>query len=190
MTPGGGRRDAAWRLVKSWSRGIEITAALATIAALGVGLAGHLSDHPSKSDDQGEGKRIVAFRQLADRICSEGRQNEKRAMDVGRTRSERLGFLARAVGWSINDLEGVTAPPAREEPFSAEIGLRRATERTVLALQVALEYGGPRRRTDVVAGLEDLEDRSRELAVEAGIPRCHPVVPSAQLLLRRQDGFP
>jgi hypothetical protein len=185
MTLTGGRRNAARRLLKSWSRGIEIAAAVATIAALGVGLANHLADHSAKPENQREGKRIIAFRQLANRICSEGRQNERRAMDVGRTRSERLGFVARAVGWSVNDLEGVTAPPAREEPFFAEIALRRATERWVLGLQVALEHGGAKRRTDAVASLESMEDRSRELAVETGISRCHPVVPPPQQLLRR-----
>jgi hypothetical protein len=99
-----------------------------------------------------------------------------------RGRAEKLGFAARAIGWDVNDLEGVTAPPARAALFASEIAVRRMAERAIFDLQAAVESGNSRDRIVEFGRLEHLEGRSHELSREAGIVRCDRILPSTARL--------
>src|ERR1700733_90797 len=80
----------------------------------------------------GEGKRVVAFRQVTNRICTENRTNMQVAMAEAGSRVERLAYVARALGWDLNDLEGITAPPTRFDGFLDELATRRQLRTEVL----------------------------------------------------------
>jgi hypothetical protein len=74
---------------------LEALAALITIAVVVVGLVNHF-DSQSAVAIPGEGKRIAAFQQVANRICTEHRGNVDRALAGANNRVERLSFLARS----------------------------------------------------------------------------------------------
>lgn len=166
------RRDAASDAV----RAIEAAAAVITIAVVAIGLAHHFdsSDAPTIP---GEGKRIVAFRQVANRICTEHQSNLHRALAEAPNRIERLGFVARAIGWDVNDLESITPPPSRAAAFLAEVSVRRRTGPEVLALQRAIELHRLGAEAKVIAELEGLERQAREQSRSAEITRCTRVLP-------------
>jgi hypothetical protein len=162
---------------------VEAVAAIAAVTAVGIGLVNHFTAGPGR-EFPGEGKRIVAFRQVANRICIENRKNMHRALVDGRSRIERLGFVARGIGWDLNDLESITPPPSRFDAFESEVGVRRRIRRAVLALQHATELGDRGSEAGALAALETLETESRELSLEAGLVRCMRILPSIPELMR------
>lgn len=171
-------------LARGFSGWIQVLAALATLAVLGIGLLHHFrSNHQPRLP--GEGERVVAFRQLANRMCSESQENQRRTLGEPATRVVRLGFAARAVGWNRHDLESITAPPSMFESFFAEVKTRARGERFILALQSDLESGDRTEQASAVAKLNSLENESRELSRENGTNRCARILPPVRRLLRR-----
>jgi hypothetical protein len=163
---------------------LESILALAGTLALILALWHHF-DSRGASAFPGEGRRVVAFRQLANRICTENRQNQLRAEADGESRVTRLAFAARALGWDVRDLEGVAAPPKRFVSFVAEVGVRARAERAVRALQDAVESGDGAREATAIARLRSLETESHELSREAGIARCMRILPPVPALVGR-----
>ena len=163
-------------------RGIEALAAIATVVILAVGLINHFT---GQGDDAfpGEGKRVVAFRQVTNRICTEHRGDLRRALAAARSRVERIAFVARALGWDLNDLESVTPPPLKFDPFLAELAVRRKSRSEVLALQQAIELGDQSAEATTIASLEALDSESRELSREGGILRCAVLIPPLRMLI-------
>jgi hypothetical protein len=143
----------------------------------------HHLDSQSPAVLPGEGKRVVAFRQLADRICTESRQNVGRAAARYAPVGERLDYVGRALGWNQRDLEGTTAPPTRFDSYVAEVKVRARTEREVLALGDATESGDAAREARALARLHSLETESHELSREAGISRCMRILPPLETLV-------
>jgi hypothetical protein len=131
----------------------------------------------------GEGKRVVAFRQVTNRICTENRKNMRVAVTEARSRVERLGYVARALGWDLNDLEGITAPPTRFDGFLDELATRRQLRSDVLALQRSVELGNRGDKATALADVERLEAESRELSREIGIVRCMRALPDVRDLM-------
>jgi hypothetical protein len=171
-------------LARGASGWIQALAAIATLVAIGIGLLNHFGgDHHSSLP--GEGERVVAFRQLADRMCTESQENQHRALGKRATRVARLGFAARAVGWNRHDLESITAPPSMVESFIAEVKTRARGERILLALQSALESGDRTGEASTVAKLNSLETESREFSRESDTNRCAHMLPPVRRLLRR-----
>jgi hypothetical protein len=162
---------------------VEAAAAIVTIAAVAIGLVNHFTSDPARTFP-GEGKRIVAFRQVANRICTENRGNLHRALTEAGSRVERLGFVARAIGWDINDLESITAPPTRFNAFIREVAARKRVRPEVLSLQRAIELGDRNTKTSAITNLDALEAESRELSREAGLVRCMRILPPIQELIR------
>ena len=156
--------------------GLESILVVAGMIALVLTIWHHL-DSKSPAALPGEGKRVVAFRQLANRICTESRQNIGRAQAQKVGRVERLGYYARALGRNVRDLEGVTAPPTRFDFFVAEVKVRASAQDAVLALQKAIESGNRAGEAAALSRLDGLETESHELSREAGIVRCMRILP-------------
>ncbi len=155
---------------------LEALAATVTVAAVAIGILNHFTADPEQKFP-GDGKRIVAFRQITNRICTENQGNMDRAFAEGRSQVERLGFMARGIGWNLNDLESITPPPSRFDAFLSEIAVRRRVRPTILELQRAIELGDSAHRAEAIAALESLEAESRELSREAGLIRCMRILP-------------
>jgi hypothetical protein len=170
------RREVAGRLKFT----LEWILAVAGTIALAIAIWHHFQSGPETFP--GEGKRVVAFRQVANRICTENRDNMHRALKGGRSRAERLGYVARALGWDINDLEGITAPPTKFEGFLAELATRRQLRAEVLDLQKSIELGDRGQVSGAIANIEELEAESRELSREVGLVRCIKAAPNAREL--------
>jgi len=164
-------------------RWIEAVAAIATVAIVTIGLVNHFFP-AGETTFPGEGKRVVAFRQVANRICTEHRRNLHRALVEAPNRVVRLGYVARAIGWDLNDLESITPPPTKFDAFLAELATRRQTRSEVLALQRAIELGDQGGEASAIAALERLDDESRELSRESGVIRCTRVLPAIRELIR------
>jgi hypothetical protein len=145
----------------------------------------HHFDSQSPAALSGEGKRVVAFRQLANRICTESRRNIRRAANQRVPDSKRLDYTGRALRWDLSDLEGITAPPTRFDSFVAEVKVRARAERKVLALGNAVASGDGARQAESIASLRSLEIESHELSREAGISRCMSILPPLQTLVGR-----
>jgi hypothetical protein len=163
---------------------LESILVVAGIVALILAIWHHF-DSQSPAAFPGEGKRVVAFRQLANRICTENRQNQQRAQTQNAPRVERLGFSARALGWDLRDLEAITAPPTRFDFFVAEVKVRARAERGVLALRDAIESADGADEAAAIGRLRSLETESHELSREAGIVRCMRILPPARTLIGR-----
>lgn len=155
---------------------LEALAAVVTIAVVVIGLINPFDSKQAEAIP-GEGKRVVAFRQVANGICTEHRGNVHRALVQAGSRVERLAFIARAIGWDVNDLEGITPPPVRSGDFLEEIAVRRRAATEVLALQQAIELHRLEKRARAIVGLEALERESTELSRSAGIMRCQQILP-------------
>ena len=136
----------------------------------------------------GEGKRAVAFRQVANRICTENKINMAAAQKRARTRVERLGYMARALSWDLNDLESITAPPVKFDDFLDEVAVRQQLRDELLALQRAIELGDSEGQAAAIGAIEQLGIESREISREAGIVRCITVVPRTRGLLGPPKG--
>jgi hypothetical protein len=160
---------------------IEALAAIATVALVVIGLLNHFTS--GSETFPGEGKRVVAFRQVTNRICAEHRDNLRRALASGSSGVERLANISRALAWDLNDLESITPPPVRFDAFLAEIAARKQAREEVLALQQATELGDQSAEATAIASLEALISESRELAHESGI-RCAEVLPPLRVLIR------
>jgi hypothetical protein len=79
---------------------VEAAAAIATVAAVPIGLVNHFTSNPATTFP-GEGKRVVAFRQVANRICTENRGNLHRAlMEAGSELSASGSSHGRSTGTS------------------------------------------------------------------------------------------
>jgi hypothetical protein len=161
---------------------LESILVVAGTVALIVAIWHHL-DSRSPAALPGEGKRVVAFRQLANRICTEGRRNQARADTQKAGRVQRLGFAARALEWDLHDLEGITAPPTRFDFFVAEVKVRASAEGAVMALRKALESDDPVGEAATLTRLRALEAESHELSREAGIVRCMRILPPGGTLV-------
>jgi hypothetical protein len=160
---------------------LEWILAVAGTIALAIAIWHHLESN-GPTTFPGEGKRVVAFRQVTNRICTENRENMHRALREARSRVERLGNVARALGWDITDLESITAPPTKFEGFLAELATRRQLRVEVLILQKSIELGDRGQVSAAIANIEELEAESRELSREVGIVRCIKAAPNAREL--------
>jgi hypothetical protein len=105
-----------------------------------------------------------------------------RALTGTRSRVERLDYVARALGWDLNDLESITAPPTKFEGFLAELATRRQLRAEVLDLQKSIELGDRGQVSGAIANIEELEAESRELSREVGVVRCMKAAPNAREL--------
>lgn len=181
-SPGRSRGIARRTLVS-----LEALAALITVGAVVVALVNHFNSKPTDVLP-GEGKRIVAFRQVANRICTEHRDNVDRALAEAGSRVERLSFLARAIGWDVNDLESITPPPSRSDAFLEELAVRRRAGVQIIELQQAIELHRLERKAHFIAALEALERESIEFSRGAGIDRCMQILPPAPQLVRGRAG--
>lgn len=162
---------------------LEALAALITVGAVVVALVNHFDSKPAPALP-GEGKRIVAFRQVANRICTEHRGNVSRALAEAGSRVERLSLLARAIGWDVNDLESITPPPSRSNAFLEEVAVRHRAGVQIVELQQAIELHRVGRKAHAIAALESLERESIEFSRSAGIVRCMRILPPAPQLIR------
>jgi hypothetical protein len=161
---------------------LESILVLAGTLALILGIWHHF-DSKSTPTFPGEGKRVVAFRQVTNRICAENQGNMQRALTEADSRIERLAYVARALGWDLNDLEGISAPPTRFDDFLDELATRRQLRTEVLALQKSAELGDRGGEATAMANIEHLEAESRELSREAGIVRCMSALPKVRELM-------
>jgi hypothetical protein len=175
------RRRGVARGALPW---VEAAAAIATVAVITIGLINHFFPG-GEAIFPGEGKRVVAFRQITNRICTEHRGNLRRALAQAPNRVVRLGYVARAIGWDLNDLESITPPPTKFDAFLAELATRRQTRAEVLALQRAIELEDEGGEAKAIATLERLDDESRELSRESGVIRCTAILPPIPELTRR-----
>jgi hypothetical protein len=164
---------------------LETAAAVITIVAVVVGSVHHFQSS-GVSAASNEGKQVVAFRQIANRICAEHQANLHRALQPARNRVDRLDHVARALDWDVKDLESVIPPPSRSGPFVAEISVRRRMEHWVLALQQAAELHDLSGEESAIAALEHLGERSRELGRLAGAERCGRALPRISQLVDRR----
>lgn len=162
---------------------LESILVIAGTVALVLGVWHHF-DSEKEATFPGEGKHVVAFRQVTNRICTENRKNMRVAVAEARSRIERLAYVGRALGWDLNDLEGITAPPTRFDGFLDELATRRQLRNEVLALQGSAELGNRGDEAAAVANIERLEAESRELSREIGIVRCMRALPDVGELLR------
>jgi hypothetical protein len=171
------RRRAAGRLKFT----LEWILAIAGTIALAIAIWHHFESN-GPTTFPGEGKRVVAFRQVTNRICTENRDNMSRGSREARSRIERLAYVARALGWDLNDLESITAPPTKFDGFLAELATRRQLRAEVLVLQKSIELGDQGDVSGAIANIEVLEGEMRELSREVGIVRCSKAAPNARVL--------
>jgi hypothetical protein len=125
-----------------------------------------------------EGKQIVAFRQLSNRICTENHEELEQALPEAHSRVQLLAYLSRGTGWGINDLESVTAPISLTEHFTEEIAVRRQIEEALLDIQRAGETGELAVKSAAIGEVVSAEDAAREVNRELGLRRCAPVLPA------------
>lgn len=184
-----GSRIKAWILHRRQVVGrvkfaLESILAVVGVAALGVA-AWHQIDSSSHAIETypGEGKRVVAFRQVVNRICTEHQDNLSRVLRQARNRVQRLAYVARAMGWDVNDLEGVTAPPVRVHGFAAVLAVRRRAGPVVLDLQRAIELHDADQQATAIARLEALIAESRESSRSTGVVRCIRMLPPVAVLI-------
>jgi len=125
-----------------------------------------------------EGAQLIAFHQLANRICVENAQAMDRAFPAARSRSELFAFLARATNWGVRDLSSVTPPPSMAEAFADEIWNRRGVAADLLDLQRAFEIGDKAGQGRAKAKLATAEAKGDELNRSLGLAKCAPILPS------------
>jgi hypothetical protein len=111
------------------------------------------------------------------------------ALKEANSRVARLGYVARALGWDLNDLESITAPPVKFDGFLDEVAVRQQLRDELLALQQAIELGNREDQATAIGQIERLGIESREISRETGIVRCISAVPDTRDLLepRRQS---
>ena len=163
---------------------LESILVVAGIVGLALALWHHF-DSQSPAPLPGEGKRVVAFRQLANRICTENRQNQRRAQAQNASRVERLGCSARALRMGPPRSRSHHRPTRRGSTSRvSEVKVRARAEHGVLALQDAIESGDRRAaRRGRWRIISALEAESHELSREAGITRCMRILPPLQKLV-------
>jgi hypothetical protein len=148
------------------------------IAIAGVGIAAYGALQPSQSQATlPERRQIVAFHQVANRICSENTQAMNRAFPAAHSHSVLLAYLARATKWGIEDLSGVIPPSSAATDYVGEIEDRRHIADELLELQRAAENGDKARRARVQAKLVIGEARAIELNRSMKLVRCAPILP-------------
>ena len=134
---------------------------------------------PGNSQSQLSDKRqLVAFRQVANHICTENRQALHRALLEARSNIELLAYLARGTNWGVGDLSGVTPPASVAGTYPAEVAVRRHIANALLNLQHAVETGDQTARTAAEIELAEGEAEAGELSRSLGLPRCKRVLPS------------
>lgn len=156
---------------------LGIVASVIAIGGLAVGVVKALQSD-SGQPVLPEGRQIIAFHQVANRICTENTRALRRAFPAARSRIELLAYLSRATGWGIGDLSGVTPPPRMEAGFAEEVENRRRIERDMLDLQQAVETGDETGKARIGVELVAAEARARDLNHSLGLTRCAPVLPS------------
>jgi len=125
---------------------LELSATLITVIAVLIGAYQHFIADRDQRTIPGEGCRIVAFRQVSDRICEEGAQNMRRAFRAANSLDQLLEYLSRALGWDLHDLTTVTPPPRPEADFFREIEIRRTARRALRSLRSARSSGDSAQR--------------------------------------------
>ena len=149
------------------------------IAIVGVGIAAYRALQPSQSQATlSERRQIIAFQQVANRICSENMQAMNRAFPAARSHSELLAYLSRATKWGIEDLSGVVPPSNVATDYVDEIEDRRRIAGELLDLQRAIEGGDEAGRARIQAKLADGEARAIELNRSMRLIHCAPALPS------------
>ncbi len=149
------------------------------IAIAGVGIAAYRALQPSQSQATlPERRQVVAFHQVANRICSENMQAMDRAFPAARSRSELLAYLSRATKWGIEDLSGVIPPSSVAMDYVGEIEDRRHIAGELLDLQRAVESGDKAGRARVQAKLANGEARAIELNRSMRLIHCAPALPA------------
>jgi hypothetical protein len=157
--------------------GVEFFTAAVTAGVVLAGLAHHFLDGGAgQRSYPGEGRRIVAFRQVADRICEENRGNMHRAFDEARNSSQALAYARRALGWDMHDLTSVTPPPTMIEDFLSELATRRHLQADLRRIKLT----GKNSHQPLLSLTDDIkaaEVESTEISSKLGLPNCGQVLP-------------
>jgi hypothetical protein len=166
---------------RRWSRvlaaGLAVLGAVASLIAI-IQFGSSVFKSSDHTSARAEAKQIVAFHQVTNRMCTENQQDLERALSETHRRVELLGFLSRGVGWGINDLESVTAPPSLAGPFAEEIAMRQKLQGDLLELQRSSEIGDLESKEQAGAAIAGGEESARELEHELGLRRCAPMLPT------------
>lgn len=156
---------------------LEFFTAAVTAAALVVGLGHQLfGGGNGQRSYPGEGRRIVAFRQVANRICEENLQNMRRAREEANGTTQLLSFVHRAIGWDLHDITTITPPPTIIEEFLDEVAVRRHIGTDIDRLRKSLASGNASAETRVLVDLRKSEAQSAEMSARLALPKCRRVV--------------
>lgn len=162
---------------------LEFFTALVTALVVVFGLAHHFfDDGGGQHAYPGEGRRIVAFRQVANRICEENTENMRRALRKAGGRIQLLTYLRRAIGWDVHDLTTITPPPTVIEDFLNEVSARRHVGADLRQLKRAAANYQPEADARILLDLRRTEADSAELSGALGLPRCTRVLLSLKRL--------
>jgi hypothetical protein len=175
--PRGGSRWSWRRLISGTPTALSVIASLIAIGGLAFAIYKATTGNKDPESTPFEAKRIVAFRQLSNRICTENRVALEQALPEAHSRIQLLAFLSRGTGWGINDLESVTAPASVAEHFTEEIALRRRIRKSLLDTQRASETGELAAKSDAMARIVSAEEAATKTNRELGLRRCAPVLP-------------
>ena len=180
-------KDASrWhRLASGMPTTLGVIASVIAIGGVTLGIYKALTASGDSASAASEAKQVVAFHQVANRICEENQQALERAVPEANSRVQLLAFLSRGTGWGINDLESVTAPPSLAAAFTEEISLRRTIEEALLEQQQAGETGDLVSKAEAVGAIGAAEEAGTEVDHELGLRNCSPVLPSK---VRRATG--
>jgi hypothetical protein len=174
-------KPPTWRgLPRRATAGVEFFTAVVTAAVVLAGVFHHFFDTgEGQRSYPGEGRRIVAFRQLANRICEENTGNMNRALRDAESRPQLLSYMQRATGWDTHDLTAITPPPTMIADFLEEVALRRHTGADLGQLQSAAKSQNVAAEAQITADLKSTEAASAELSGTLGLPNCTRILPPA-----------
>ncbi len=157
--------------------GIEFFTAAVTAAIVLAGVFHHFFDNGNgQRSYPGEGRRIVAFRQIANRICEENAGNMKRAVRRAEDRPQLISYFRRAVGWDVHDLTTITPPPKMISDFLDEVALRRHLGADLAHLEDAARTHNRLAEAQIDADLQATEAESAEISGTLALPRCNRIV--------------
>lgn len=157
---------------------LGVIASVIAIGGVTLGIYRALTAGGDSAPAASEANQIVAFHQVTNRICEENQQALERAVPEATSRVQLLAFLSRGIGWGINDLESVTAPPSLAAAFTEEISLRRAIEEALLEQQQAGETGDLVSKARAIGAIGAAEETAAEVDHELGLRKCASVLPS------------
>jgi hypothetical protein len=169
-----------WRRLRpsKATAGVEFFTAVVTAAVVLAGVFHHFFDGGrGQRSYPGEGRRIVAFRQVANRICEESTDNMGRAVNQAKSPSQLVSFLHRAAGWDLHDLTTVTPPPTMIEDFLDEVALRRHARADLAQLEAATSDHNRTAESKIAVDLRRTEAESAEASGTLGLSKCTRILP-------------